>query len=734
MAKDFNSEQDTRSVLFDTIEELNGEDTEFQTDEFREMLEALKNLNEYQTELYKRDRQGVYPEYDAEKNKKMLGLYEKAIKAVDAYLEDVTDDEKQNGVAKAAETINKIMLRDINHLKEFPEDDISDFPKELNSARTFTVNITNAELETWGGAQSKRMPMTVKDRNGKTVSGVFTPKRTVSLQKSYDDMIDVIGKNFPECAEIFNGLYENFKNECNNGTAFSFMKNGKKENPRLYGDEKDLLLMLGTCMKKYSFDYNATVDVISKVTGKTKNELEDIKGFSKATKVFDNLADKFYMGEAISMLDLKLKEGTRIDNRNAAMSTVANLLGRKDLICPAYPMTVVNGNEQIEGTFMEMAKGVDPAHVIYEATHYSPAHDTIPTALIATADLQVIDYICGNVDRHGNNFFYRFERNDNGLHLVGLTGIDNDASFGENETPFKDNKNRLVGAKNMKAVSASMANKLKGLSEDMLRLSLRAHDLSEKSIDSACKRLSYLKQCIEKSKTEFEKPENKLEIADNPGFTINGLIRVIPDKDFAKIRISQLSNDVHGRRGKRTEKENMFDRVETYNVTYRGNEEALKADPDYVNNNSRFSRDAMAEKRNSANELVAELKSATGIRGTSPEFEEMRTALIAVRDFCKANSKQSPDFSTVLNMNKELIKLRDSCVTYLKHKQQDNNPSSYAKNRMKLAKKVFDFANNSTIDLDSISESEKQDLRNNEERNIQELNKKAVADIQKLSI
>ena len=43
--------------------------------------------------------------------------------------------------------------------------------------------------------------------------------------------------------------------------------------------------------------------------------------------------------------------------------------------------------------------------------------------------MQIIDYICLNTDRHGANMMYHFS-NDNPPKFLGVTGIDNDNSFG----------------------------------------------------------------------------------------------------------------------------------------------------------------------------------------------------------------------------------------------------------------------------------------------------------------
>lgn len=106
--------------------------------------------------------------------------------------------------------------------------------------------------------------------------------------------------------------------------------------------------------------------------------------------------------------------GSRLDNRNAAMSAVADLLGMPNVIARSKPMRIVDkdGNV-IEGTFMEAVKGYDFKNLPPEAARITPAaiQNTDGKAFRDLANLQVLDYICGNYDRHYANMFYQFDEN-----------------------------------------------------------------------------------------------------------------------------------------------------------------------------------------------------------------------------------------------------------------------------------------------------------------------------------
>ena len=69
---------------------------------------------------------------------------------------------------------------------------------------------------------------------------------------------------------------------------------------------------------------------------------------------------------------------------------------------------------------------------------------------IYLADMQVLDYLCGNVDRHGANLVYQLD--DNGK-IIGIQGIDNDSSFARFSGQMKA-VNRLFGLEQMNVMSA----------------------------------------------------------------------------------------------------------------------------------------------------------------------------------------------------------------------------------------------------------------------------------------
>ena len=122
------------------------------------------------------------------------------------------------------------------------------------------------------------------------------------------------------------------------------------------------------------------------------------------------------------------------------------------------------------------------------------------------SDLQVLDYLCGQIDRHFKNYF--IQKDDKGKYK-GVKGIDNDLSFGAAMENSKYNifgsHGRIVVNSNAELViphmSLELAIRINMINESMVKYALM--DLIAKpEIEAFCERLNLLKKAIRK---EFEK-------------------------------------------------------------------------------------------------------------------------------------------------------------------------------------------------------------------------------------
>ncbi len=117
------------------------------------------------------------------------------------------------------------------------------------------------------------------------------------------------------------------------------------------------------------------------------------------------------------------------------------------------------------------ADGIISAKTFRLRTAFPKALHGVPPGLLSQnkgfqdiANLQVLDYLCGNYDRHYANMFYQFDRNGK---LIGVQGIDNDGAFGviakKELGRTGENYLHMTNLSNMKAMPKQTAERLMAL-------------------------------------------------------------------------------------------------------------------------------------------------------------------------------------------------------------------------------------------------------------------------------
>ena len=227
-------------------------------------------------------------------------------------------------------------------------------------------------------------------------------------------------------------------------------------------------------------------------------------------KVYDFLVRVMYQTKTVGahymvMETAGIEVGANLTNRNCAMSDMARLLDCSYLLANSVPMKVkVDGKEQV-GVFMEAAKGCDinrlkTGDLILEADVQSFES---PALIQQISDLQVLDFVCGNIDRHPGNMLYQFKKDGNGqIIATGIQGIDNDCAFGVTKIKEGERSLKLVNPENMHFISKEMACKLANITRDMLQIELSGNALSEKEIDAAWDRVQKINEAVELKKIQ----------------------------------------------------------------------------------------------------------------------------------------------------------------------------------------------------------------------------------------
>lgn len=214
---------------------------------------------------------------------------------------------------------------------------------------------------------------------------------------------------------------------------------------------------------------------------------------AKAGEIFknSNIQEKAFKiikqsSKAVAIEIVKLNENDEMTKRNIASSRVADLLGVGNLIARSEKMTVQMGDKKLEGCFMEKAKGVDVrngkddvmeqlSQVSFKNGTDSPLGKDSPFAPSFTKDacnLEILDYICAQADRHGGNMFLQLSEPDqNGKRqIIGLQGIDNDLAFSTRTKDFALKQGEL---EDLCFISENLANTISNLKEDQVKYAVK---------------------------------------------------------------------------------------------------------------------------------------------------------------------------------------------------------------------------------------------------------------------
>ncbi|MBR6378073.1 MAG: hypothetical protein IKS05_09985 [Oscillospiraceae bacterium] len=457
---------------------------------FLPYLEALKNLDSLLDQYSRGNAFGLAPALTEADRKKLTEALLAAANAGEAFLADAENrNALQEEGPQLAERMQTLLSTDYAALNAYDPAQSLSFPELQEEARTLTVDFRGKKLKVKSGLSAARIPMTVVDADGTKRQGFFSKARSVNIVSSYQEAI--------EKAKAF----------CND--------NGKKALDRVLGKIKASL----SSLRGYEEDSQRDDLALSvaaqfakpaKAHGWSRQLLQDYKVNTKnipdkAIAVLDDFfaSMKKSSSNQLGLNDLKLKEGVRLDNRNSAMTAVADLMGLPQLLARSTPMRFLDEEgREVEGTFMEQAKGVDlqgpgtDNRKPYAQVADEPFDNSNNPLIKQLADMQVLDYLCGNVDRHAANMVYQLDENGR---IIGVQGIDNDSSFGR-FTDQKKSVNRMYGLDQMNVMSAGMAEKIKLINPDMLRLSLRGYVLEKEDLDAACVRLAEVKQRIRGAK------------------------------------------------------------------------------------------------------------------------------------------------------------------------------------------------------------------------------------------
>ena len=692
------------SELYDKLKKETGDNPQYQ-----QFLESLRKANEKIDALHK-TRKGAPPLVTAEDKKELTALF----RSIGTTAEKAILAEGDQNVQDVMRSISGYASANYKMLQRYdPETGPKTLPTLMEDARTVTLDTRGAALKSAvSGNLSSRQPITYVNSKGKTVSGVFTPKTVQNYWANTKNQMEKLAQKAATAdgrrmiAGYMDSTLDYLKDRgvkvssnpaANLNAICMFCMDRQTEAV----SEEKLKMALGMVYSK-------------ELGGRDPLMVLGPLAFKEMAKTLN----KEFTPANLNGYTAGIRDGSRIDSRNSAMSSVADLLGMSDVIARSRPMKIlVKDGENpegkiVEGTFMEEAQGLDVRNLPEEAANYGAdsLKGTDGRAFRQMADLQVLDYLCGNVDRHGGNLFYQFDKNGK---LSGIQGIDNDASFGTRVPEGGNGEHMMTGPDRMKAVSKSTYDAVRKLAPEKLRFILRGHDLSEEQINAAAERLKNLKRELVTGYDMYKR--------DPESVNQRGAIRVIDDDKWKDLSDEEVKGLVA--HGKTISSVSLFAKagleVSDLPKTLEKQKEAyrkLAADV-AIGERDRAVDGGLKRETERTDKLLGELERVTNRgffslhRGTSNEFEDVRRAVQAYKamqetiqmrmdeagseahkdDFGYApdRSVSTRDLARLAACSKQI---REAAQTYLNKKgPEEDIKNPYTRSRVQAVKLALDF-------------------------------------------
>ncbi len=321
------------------------------------------------------------------------------------------------------------------------------------------------------GNISKRNPISFIDENGNRVNGFFTERQNIDFRDSFMQISERTVRKAAE-DEVNPKWIEVIERA---GTYFYD-----------YVNEPEFIQWDNFDLAKLGYDTD------------TINELKKDEMFREFFGDF--LIEMSNVRSLISSgyKNIKATYGSSVDKRNIAMSQISKLLGRDDLLAESRHAQIMVGDTIIEGTFMEEVKGYTQSTIPKDHPAYGLKSTVFDGSMVLRdiADLDMLDYICQNVDRHTDNMIFKFS--DDGKKCIGIVGIDNDLSFGTSRPGQAQPRSTRVSRIDL--ASEGMAKRIETLSDTALRTTLTKKGLSEEEINESIRRLLEVKTRIKEGK------------------------------------------------------------------------------------------------------------------------------------------------------------------------------------------------------------------------------------------
>lgn len=453
---------------------------------YKDMCSALEELVKFSRELNNPKVKMTAAEFET-----LQSHYGATKKACSDYLSaDITLTTFEKDRKGIIESISRLLDKDMAVLDKCDTKEPGSLSEIIGRSRSHTVHLKEKDVQMVGAALSSRIPL--KTPNGK--KGFFTPTSFYNIDDKWK-------------AQIENHMAQ-FKDEMDKYPQIKAVLERLKTDPKLIEE---------FCMYTPHDKYEAYIGYtnrqvvrmkmanVGRMLGIGKDDKEAIKIMDDdktgiklaAIHVIDSMA---HLANQYGMMLLSgIAKGSNISHRNCAMSDVADLLGCNDLIAKSVPMKIVVDGREVEGVFMETVEGSDVNNIREDDIILKANRDSFnsPEASMQLTELQVLDYICGNTDRHGGNIIYKFGKDKQGqVVLKGIKGIDNDCSFGRVCPKPGTDVIKLVNPEKMQYITPRLMHKLESITPEALEMKVAHYNFSKSEKKALKQRLQNVKDAI----------------------------------------------------------------------------------------------------------------------------------------------------------------------------------------------------------------------------------------------
>ena len=700
---------------------------------YAEFLEAVKNTQVMISRMNTPDRYGRMPTVGKQERQELMRLHREIGAKAETIFRGQSKKERKDLVKK----ITALAAGNHRALMQYDPEKPKTLSRLLSEVRTLSLDSRGAALRSKVGNQSNtRQPLTFLDDKGREITGVFTPKTVINVGESIQAKIDQIkpGVRDPVGRQILDNFLE---------TLIAWGAKQEKTDIRGWPEGRKLAMLDSFAQGIATGD---AMNVLNRDAMKeAMNEIfaDQLHGASITAKIPKKLL--WELGQTVcdqlvninvNMHSGKIPDGARLDTRNAAMSAVADLLGVPNLLARSRPMTLtLPDGSQVEGTFMAEGKGLDPRNLseqaagIDEKACVGTTEDekaAVGKGFKDLADLQILDYLCGNVDRNWANMLFQFT---DGKKFRGTQGIDNDCALGLTMPTADQEEKEMAALNKMSAISASMENAVMELTPETLRFALQGFELSEKELDAAAYRLNTLKEKLAADRQSRIQGHGLMD----------GFIRKLEDHEWSDYSLKSLAatRRVRNAEGK-VEKEpaNIFatavSPIFDMGKDYANQKEAYRSlkSEIAIGADNRAIPAAQGKHASAARKLAELLEQRTTQGRSSPQYDAMQEAVekyalfqLQLRNRMEEAAKDQKDPDAVydsivssqdLEQMRQLgLKIKETAQAYLTHKGGGLHVGYTAK-RIEAAKLALAFGSKtaqlSDVELESAERNEKDAL------------------------